>query len=142
MDKLTSYATINDIDKLNINKDKNLVSIVRYILTDRIIHNFNITVDELFMLIIGTITSITIFLKHYYLFDNDVDKDTQTNIDEIYYSMNVLQIVVIIMYVFYLIVMILDHKNYFVINRISLVTNYIISIITLSVFLYTNYYKK
>jgi hypothetical protein len=141
MDKLTSYVTINDINNLDIDKNYSLIHVARNILTDKFISNSNITIDELFTLLIGTITSITIFLKHYYLFDENANGEIKPEIDQLYYSITVLQNIIIIIYVFYLISMILKHKNYFVSSRYSLITNYIVSIITLSIFLYTNYKK-
>ena len=138
-----SKTTFEDVVRYGTSLDLNVIKFVRKYLTD----NFfgNMTYDEFFILIIGTITSITIFLKHYNTINNVVDTKINIiddeNIQEINYSIIFLQNMVLIVYAFYIIYMMRSGKNHFIVTRYSMLINYGITIITLTVYLYKSYKK-
>ncbi len=133
-----SNTTFEDIIKYGISLDSNVIKFVRKYLTDQLISN--ITYDEIFILLIGTITSITIFLKYYNTLNNAIDSKItiidDENIQEINYSIIFLQNIILIVYAFYIINMMMSGKKHFIITRYSMLINYGVMIITLTVFLY------
>ena len=138
-----SKTTFEDVVKYGTSLDSNVIKFVRKYLTD----NFfgNMTYDEFFILTIGTITSFTIFLKHCNTINNITNTKINTtdneNIQEINYSIIFLQNIVLIVYVFYIINMMRNGKNHFIVTRYSMLINYGITIITLTVYLYKSYKK-
>jgi hypothetical protein len=141
LDQFNSKSTFDDVINSGINVQSNVIQFVRKYLTDSFYNN--ITYDEIFMLLIGTITSLTVFIKHHYIVNKFVDTNLTPedidNLEELNYSIIFLQNVVMIIYMFYIINMMLNGKKHFIITRYSMLINYTISIITLSVYLYRSY---
>ena len=141
IDYFNSKTTFDDVFKSGISNDLNVIKFVRKYLTDKLIGNM--TYDEIFILIIGTLTSITIFFKHYNTISNITNDKSNLNdtIEELNYGIIFIQNIILITYAFYIINMMLNGKEHFIITRYSMLLNYGITIITLTVFLCRSYVK-
>ena len=141
LNQFNSNTTFEDIINSGISIQSNVIKFVRKYLTESFYNNF--TYDEIFILLIGTITSITIFIKHYYIINNVIDTKINLeeieNLEEINYSIFYLQNVLLIIYIFYIINMMMNGKKHFIVTRYSMLLNYIVSAVTISVYLYRSY---
>lgn len=133
-----SSSTFLDVINSGIDTNTNIISFIQKNLTERI--NGLFTVDEIFMLIIGTLASLSILMKHhsmiYHFINNKMPEDVSENINELNYTSYVLQNIFMVAYTFYIANMIFNNKNHVVISRYSMLLHYLVSITILSINLY------
>lgn len=123
----------NDLNKITI------IDIMKSIFTERI--NNNISIDEIFIIIIIIISIIVIILKYSDLIikinpNYNLSDEDNKQISKYHDSFLYLQCIIIAIYVFYIIRMIINNKNYILTNRYTTLFNYFITICTIIYFIF------
>jgi hypothetical protein len=139
-DKINSNSLVIDaIDKIKQSYPNLTVGkFISMIFTESITSNYSI--DELFTFLISITIILSTFFKYFHLiediFNISLSNEQKNNLYEYNVNIMFIQSLITIIYIFYTIKMILNEKSYMIINRNTLLINYVITTITILYFIY------